>query len=387
MGFARQFATIAGTASLVVALGCGALGITPSSMKQRPRHSLPHEQTISTHIEGLEQAVEGAHLCSSSSNVPPDTLPAPTSYNDKHYEEDDELWFNDLEYLSGDPSLLMGFIDRSSHPALKLDYTKLMTDEEFTESGYVTASEVQKYLEGIGSCLKDSVNGVKFSDEVVRLAEKYSINPMLLLARAQVEKSVVRKKNASPAQLQEIMGYGIPDNGSRADTPKGFAAQLDNAARILRKRFDEFSTPEKLKSIKVNYGTADIVPQNAATYALMRYTPHTIDTKLPAAGGGNCLFRKVLDFFKKDIEPYREPSFGFLEEQDAANNNAPAATTAISASPTVMVVYTVRKGDNLIGIAAKYEGVSVENICAQNNIPNPNTIYVGQVLKFKKSGN
>ena len=43
------------------------------------------------------------------------------------------------------------------------------------------------------------------------------------------------------------------------------------------------------------------------------------------------------------------------------------------------VVYTVKAGDTLSGIAAKY-GTSVESLAAKNNISNTNLIYVGQMI-------
>ena len=43
--------------------------------------------------------------------------------------------------------------------------------------------------------------------------------------------------------------------------------------------------------------------------------------------------------------------------------------------------YTVRSGDTLSGIAAKY-GTTYQAIAAKNNIANPNLIYPGQVLQI-----
>ena len=43
--------------------------------------------------------------------------------------------------------------------------------------------------------------------------------------------------------------------------------------------------------------------------------------------------------------------------------------------------HTVKKGETLSGIAAKY-GVTYQFLAKINNIPDPNKIYVGQVIKL-----
>ena len=57
---------------------------------------------------------------------------------------------------------------------------------------------------------------------------------------------------------------------------------------------------------------------------------------------------------------------------------APAATSAPSESQKT---YTVQAGDNLAGIAAKFN-VTVQALQQANNISNPNQIYTGQILKI-----
>lgn len=49
---------------------------------------------------------------------------------------------------------------------------------------------------------------------------------------------------------------------------------------------------------------------------------------------------------------------------------------------SVSIMYTVKSGDTLSEIAAKY-GTTVSKICSINNIADANKIYVGQVLKIK----
>lgn len=62
-------------------------------------------------------------------------------------------------------------------------------------------------------------------------------------------------------------------------------------------------------------------------------------------------------------------------------------TTSTKPTPTVSesntVTYTVREGDTLSTIAAKY-GTTYQKIATDNGISNPNKIYAGQVLKITK---
>lgn len=54
-----------------------------------------------------------------------------------------------------------------------------------------------------------------------------------------------------------------------------------------------------------------------------------------------------------------------------------------SGSNSNVIKYTVKSGDTLSGIAAKY-GTTYQKIAADNGIANPNKIYPGQVLTIKK---
>lgn len=64
---------------------------------------------------------------------------------------------------------------------------------------------------------------------------------------------------------------------------------------------------------------------------------------------------------------------------------APTPAPAPAPAPSNYVEYTVVKGDTLSGIAARY-GTTYQKIAADNNIANPNLIYPGQVLKIYTSG-
>ena len=66
-----------------------------------------------------------------------------------------------------------------------------------------------------------------------------------------------------------------------------------------------------------------------------------------------------------------------------ANVSTPTQLTTTNSSTSS---YTVKSGDTLSGIAAKF-GTSYEALAQRNNIANPNTIYVGQVIQISGSAN
>lgn len=70
-----------------------------------------------------------------------------------------------------------------------------------------------------------------------------------------------------------------------------------------------------------------------------------------------------------------------------ATPTPPPATTAPGATPApgAATTYTVRAGDTLASIAARF-GLTVDELAAANNIRDPNTIAVGQVLTIPKKG-
>lgn len=59
----------------------------------------------------------------------------------------------------------------------------------------------------------------------------------------------------------------------------------------------------------------------------------------------------------------------------------PGEVLHIGSSASGGRTYTVRSGDTLSGIAAQY-GTTYQQLAARNNIPDPNLIYPGQVLKI-----
>jgi LysM repeat protein len=72
------------------------------------------------------------------------------------------------------------------------------------------------------------------------------------------------------------------------------------------------------------------------------------------------------------------PTEAPTEAPTAAPTEAPAPTAAAD-----YVEYTVQRGDSLKSIAQKY-GVTIRDIIAINQIPNPDSLTVGSVLRIPK---
>ena len=69
----------------------------------------------------------------------------------------------------------------------------------------------------------------------------------------------------------------------------------------------------------------------------------------------------------------------------SANSTTANSTHQVTSSPSSAGSYTVKCGDSLSAIAARY-GMSYETLARLNNISNPNRIYVGQTLNLGTSG-
>lgn len=116
-----------------------------------------------------------------------------------------------------------------------------------------------------------------------------------------------------------------------------------------------------------HYGVSK--PSCTNSYGMWQYSS---TGKVPGVSG-NC----DLDYSYKDY-----PS---IIKAAGLNGYSKSTTTTKSATTTTTktVTYTVKKGDTLAKIAAKY-GTTYQKIAKDNGIGNPNLIYPGQKLKISK---
>lgn len=95
---------------------------------------------------------------------------------------------------------------------------------------------------------------------------------------------------------------------------------------------------------------------------------------------GQAVGRRTLTVGNGNIRGYARPKYS--GSSSAGNSGSTSGGTATDGSDTV---YTVKAGDTLSGIAAKY-GTTYQALASYNGISNPNKISVGQKIKIPSAG-
>lgn len=173
----------------------------------------------------------------------------------------------------------------------------IVWDKHFTAS--MSASAIQRFLDrtpyGNRTWLANEKIGTQtLAQALVAIGEEFEINPLMLLARMQVERSAISKTTRPRSHdVNFLMGCGCPDNKPCQTQYKGLDKQLRCAASKLRKHFDG----SRLGTGAWRKGTSRrsldriaVTPGNHATAALYAYTPWV------GNGGNTLVFNVTLKF-------------------------------------------------------------------------------------------
>ncbi len=170
-------------------------------------------------------------------------------------------------------------------------------DAMFTNTEVVTVAGIQALLEdtpyGKRSFLADEqIGGRPFSEVLVEVAHGKQLNPMLLLVRLQVEKSLVSKANRPGGNAVDFaLGCGCPDGQACNESYRGLDKQLDCAAGTLRTHYDASVAGNGAWRMLVAHETLDpqtVTPKSHGTASLYAYTPWVLE-----GTGGNWLVWNV----------------------------------------------------------------------------------------------
>lgn len=174
----------------------------------------------------------------------------------------------------------------------------IMTEAMFLDrAGLVDAARIQAELEdnvyGTRSWLADEKIGDEtFAEALTRVAREYALSPLLILARLQIEQSLVsRVERPADRTVDRALGCGCHDGQACFDRFLGLENQLRCAAETFRKLYDMSVDGSgwwrKGKTHKTLDGVR-VTPASHATAALYAYTPWALPGR-----GGNWLIRQL----------------------------------------------------------------------------------------------
>jgi hypothetical protein len=166
--------------------------------------------------------------------------------------------------------------------AATFEANNVISDALFANSGAMGVEDVQAFLErtpyGNRSWLASyQINGVSAAQAIVDAATAGQIHPLVLVARMQVETSLV-SKTVVPSQrmMDRALGCGCPDGGTCSSSFKGLAAQLQCGAATMRKWFDasvDGSGQWRKGKTGRTLDPRSVTPAGHATASLYAYTP------------------------------------------------------------------------------------------------------------------
>lgn len=140
---------------------------------------------------------------------------------------------------------------------------------------------------------------------IIKTSREAGINPLVSLAKMQSETDVVLNRIPGREQWRRdrAMGYGMylhyHTNGMKIYKYGGFSNQVINAIPRLRQLFDYYK-PGQAKLLLCT--DEFIIPENAATMALFRYTPfYGVHSRYGIEQAGNILFVMIFEEFKNDL--------------------------------------------------------------------------------------
>lgn len=162
------------------------------------------------------------------------------------------------------------------------DQNFIVTDALLTSSLAMTVDDVQTFFErnpyGTRSWLASySADGMSAAEMIVEAAVAHEINPLILIARMQVETSLISKTvRPTDRMINRALGCGCPDGAACNPAYSGLRKQLDCGARTLRKWYDGSIAGDGLWVRGKTKSTLDsrrVTPISHATATFYAYTP------------------------------------------------------------------------------------------------------------------
>ena len=224
----------------------------------------------------------------------------------------DEMSTNNYQSHQEQSDFVAEIGDKQDGLIATFDPNWLMSDLFFEHSRSITAQTLQQFFEttpyGKRSWLADAeIDGVSAAKRIVQVSQSLSINPILLLARMQVEQSLISRVNPPSQHARDFaFGCGCYDYEACYERYRGLGQQLVCAGETLNKLYQQSQDQKGLWRAGKSKETLDretVTPANHATAAFYAYTPWVLRGQ-----GGNWLVWNIIKRFTR-----------FFQEQGVLN--------------------------------------------------------------------
>jgi len=177
--------------------------------------------------------------------------------------------------------------------AAQFDANRLMAQNFFLATDLIDGPALQAFFEatpyGTRSWLADEqiADGTPVAAAIVAASRAAGVNPIVMVARMQVEKSLV-SATVRPRRAHDVdfaFGCGCPDGQSCAEVYRGLDRQIECAATTLRRLHDGSvagTAQWRAGHPRKTLDPVTVTPANHATAALYAYTPWVLEGR----GGG-----------------------------------------------------------------------------------------------------
>lgn len=194
---------------------------------------------------------------------------------------------------------------------LTFDEDSIVSDATFGDTQMFTVQDVQNFLENTPyqrpTYLSTEIVGDRLAaDVIVDVAQQNGINPLMLLARLQVEGSHIAKRSRpSQRSVDRALGCGCFDGQSCQSQFLGLEKQLQCAAETMSKLMTQSRNGTgqwRLGKSKRALDGIRVTPENHATAAMYGYTPWVLPRR-----GGNWLVWNITQRFLKHMGQLEPP--------------------------------------------------------------------------------
>ena len=182
------------------------------------------------------------------------------------------------------------------------DRNEIVPAAAFTDATTITRDTIQTFLQRTpynrASFLATySSNGVQAADAILAATQKYDLNPLVFLVRAEMDQGLIGQElyPSTPSRVEYVFGCGCETGGGACDPAlAGFDLQVDCLGLELRESLDAIAANGVTAGgwgPNIAQTSADgqvVTPADASTAALYQYTPI-----VGTGSSGNWLFWNI----------------------------------------------------------------------------------------------